>query len=68
MLSDTVGRKIQEIDMLIVETIKSQQDLMVEIDSLQDSSKFLSITKRMHTLSRKLKKNLEVWNKLKIND
>jgi hypothetical protein len=68
MLSDTVGRKIQEIDMLVVETMKTQQDLMVEIDSLQDSSKFLSITKRMHALSSKLTKNLEVWNKLKIND
>jgi hypothetical protein len=58
--------KIQEMDMLIVETNKAQQEMMLELDTLKSSSKFLRIEKRMDTLSEKLSSSLIFWNK--IND
>lgn len=68
MLADILGDKVQELDLKIVETMKSQQELMIELDNLQSSDRFLVLVKRVSVLSKNLNDTFDRWNNFIIND
>jgi hypothetical protein len=68
MLSDILGNKLQEIDLAIVSTMKTQQEVLVELQEVQKSSKYHVGLKRLDNISSDLSQNLKICNKFKFND
>ena len=62
MLSDIIGNKVQEIDLAMVEVMKTQQELLSEIENVENTAFQVSV-KRLLVVSSKLNQNLEIWNR-----